>query len=165
MRRAALLVSVLLTAACFGPGSSLTPGGRGIPEIAIAFPESSPPGSVQTAVLTVTNPGPQDMGAVVVAFARVGPGPESNGLPATIVDGGAKHKNPDVVAVHPAPENVSLAAIEFTFDRLREGDTTEIEFDLRVPVSVGEAANSVTVYDGADPDRVAGIRLSTIVEP
>lgn len=166
MRRAAIAIAALvaLGVACYGPDPNVSATGRGLPELSIGFPETSPPGSIQTAVLTITNPGPDPMSQLVVAFVRVGPGGGSSELPTPIVDAAARHKNPAIVSIRPEPNAVSLPAVEFTFDALDDGDSTEIEFRLRIPDVRGPAANSVTVYDGSDPQRAAGIRLQTTVE-
>jgi hypothetical protein len=165
MRRAAPLVAALLVAAsCYGSNGNLTESGKGLPELSIDFPESSAPGTTQVAVLTVTNPGPEQMSSLVVAFARVGPLQGGGELPTPIVDGAAKGVNPAVVDVSPEPNEISRAAVEFFFDGLAEGKSAEITFELKVPAARGEAANSVTVYDGAEPARAAGARLQTIVE-
>jgi hypothetical protein len=156
-------LAALLAVACTGPDPNLTPEGAGLPELEISFPEQSAPGSVQRAVMTVTNPGPRPMSSLVIAFARVGPAAGGEELPAPIVDGGANHENPAVQSVAPEPDAVSLAAVEFTFDGLDEGESTEIAFELQVPERAGAAANSVTVYDGSDVARVRGARLETVV--
>jgi hypothetical protein len=157
----ALIVAAGLLAACYGPDPDVTASGAARPAFEIDFPAESAPGSTQTATLTITNPGPGDMAAVVVAFARVGPAEGGAGLPTPIVDGGFKGRNPAVADIRPDPRETSQAAMEFFFGPLAERETTTIEFDLVVPEVSGEAANSVTVYDGSDPDRIRGARLST----
>ena len=171
MRRAALRLAALTVAAlgtfavaCYGPDPNVSPAGRGLPELSVNFPETSPAGSTQTAVLTITNPGPEAMSRVVVAFVRVGPGGGSSELPTPIVDGAARHKNPAIVSIRPEPDAVSLPAVEFTFGALGDGDSREITFRLKVPEVRGPAANSVTVYEGSDPQRASGIRLQTTVD-
>jgi hypothetical protein len=158
---AALMAAVALLGACYRADSDLTASGAARPAFEIDFPAESPPGSTQTATLTIMNPGPKDMSAVVVAFARVGPAEGGAGLPTPIVDGGFKGRNPAVADIRPEPTETSRAAMEFFFGPLAEGETTKIEFDLVVPEVAGEAANSVTVYDGSDPERIRGARLST----
>jgi hypothetical protein len=162
--RAALLgICLLLTGACFGPDPNTTSSGAGLPELEIDFPARSSPGSVQTATLRITNPGPEDMSSVVVAFARVGPNQGGAELPTPIVDGGFDRRNPAIESIRPEPREISQAAVEFFYGPLREGEATTIEFDLRIPEVRGEAANSVTVYDGSDTERIRGARLSTDV--
>jgi hypothetical protein len=161
----ALVLALLPATACYGPDPDVSPAGRGLPELTVEFPESADAGSTQTAVLTITNPGPQDMSQVVVSFLRVGPGGGSNELPVPIVDGASQHENPAIVTIEPEPNAISLAAVEFIFDALPEGESTEITFELKVPDIQGVAANSVTVYDGSDPERASGIRLQTMVTP
>ena len=158
-----LFFGVLVATSCYGPDPDVTPEGAGLPELEIAFPEESERGTVQRAELTITNPGPGPMSTVVIAFARVGPSGSGAELPMPIVDGGARRRNPAVVSIDPEPRAVSLSAVEFTFDGLDEGESTEITFELKVPEAVGEAANSVTAYEGSDPSRIRGARLQTIV--
>jgi hypothetical protein len=161
---AAAVAAVVLTVSCFGPDPEVTASGKGLPQLSIEFPQTSEPGSTHTATLTVENPGPQPMTSVVVAFLRVGPA-QGGQLPEPIVDGAAKHKNPAILGIEPKPEAISQAAVVFTFDGLREGESTTIAFRLKVPGTLGEAANSVTVYDGSDPTRARGVRLQTTVQP
>jgi hypothetical protein len=158
-----LCIGALLVVSCYGADPNVTPEGAGLPELEIEFPERAESDSVQRAVLTITNPGPRPMTTVVVAFARVGPSGAGAELPAPIVDGGAQRKNPAIMSIEPEPRAVSLAAVEFTFDGLAEGESTDITFELRVPGAPGEAANSVTVYEGSDPSRIRGARLQTMV--
>jgi hypothetical protein len=153
-----------LCVSCYGPDPDVSPAGRGLPDLSVAFPQTSEPGSTQTAVLTVTNPGPEEMSQLVVAFVRVGPGGDSTELPTPIVDGAARHRNPAIVNIDPEPNAISLPAVEFTFDGLADGESMEISFDLKVPETRGPAANSVTVYEGSDPQRARGIRLETTVD-
>ena len=161
---AAALFAAVAFVSCFGQDPNVTPAGKGRPDLTLNFPETSPPGSTQAARLTVANPGPEPMTTVVVAFLRVGPA-HGGGLPEPIVDGAAKQQNPAIVDIEPEPRAVSQAAVEFTFDGLAEGESTTITFRLKVPRTLGEAANSITVYDGSDANRARGIRLQTIVEP
>jgi len=162
-RLALLCFAALVAASCYGPDPDVTPEGAGLPELQIDFPEESDAGSIQLAELTITNPGPEPMSTVVIAFARVGPSGSGEELPAAIVDGGAKRRNPAVLSIDPEPRAISLSAVEFTFDGLAEGESTEITFELKVPEAVGEAANSVTAYEGSNPSRIRGARLQTIV--
>jgi hypothetical protein len=139
-------------AACFGADDS----GPRPPEISIAFPATSEAGSVQAMILTVTNPGPEPMSSVLVTFTRVG-------MDTPIVDGAARRRNPAVVSIDPEPLTVDQAAVVYQFEGLAEGESTTIEFRLKVPVRQGEAANSVQVSDGGSPDRGRGVRLETTV--
>jgi hypothetical protein len=158
------LLVAIIGGGCYGPDPDTSAAGRGLPELAVEFPDSSDAGSTQTAVLTITNPGPEDMSQIVVAFLRVGPGGDSPELPTPIVDGAARHKNPAVVSIDPEPNAVSLPAVEFTFDGLPAGESRDISFRLKIPELTGPAANSVTVYEGTDPQRAGGIRLETTVD-
>lgn len=159
-----LLFGAVVAAACYSTDPDVSPAGAGLPDLEIEFPENAERGSVQPAVMTITNPGPRPISTLVVAFARVGPGGGGAELPTPIVDGGARRKNPAIVSIAPEPRAVSLAAVEFTFDGLAEGESTEITFELKVPDATGEAANSVTVYEGSDTSRIRGARLQTIVQ-
>jgi hypothetical protein len=161
---ATALLAALAFVSCFGQDSNVTPTGKGRPDLSLKFPATSSPGSTQAATLTVVNPGPEPMTSLVVAFLRVGPA-QGGELPKPIVDGAAQHQNPAIVDIEPEPRAVSQAAVEFTFDGLAEGESTTITFRLTVPRTVGEAANSITVYDGSDASRARGIRLQTVVEP
>jgi hypothetical protein len=153
-KRAAAIVlgCALVATACFGTTSE-----SGLPELEIEFPARSAPGSVRTAEFTITNAGPEAMPTLVVAFTRVG-----NFTP--IVDAGFRGRNPAIKAVRPQPNNVSEGGVEYFFDGLGVGESTTIEFDLVIPDAEGPAANSVTVYDGSDVERVSGSRLETSVE-
>jgi hypothetical protein len=161
---AAALLAAVSFSACFGQDADVTPSGKGRPELTLEFPAISSPGSTQAARLAVANPGPEPMTSLVVAFLRVGPA-QGGELPEPIVDGAARQQNPAIVDIEPEPRAVSQAAVEFTFDGLAEGESTTITFRLRVPRTLGEAANSITVYDGSDANRARGIRLQTMVEP
>lgn len=164
MRRvaAALMVLVALSG-CFGPRTNLTESGKGKPLLSIDFPETVAPGSSATATLTVENPGPGDMGSIVVAFAAVGVAAASGPLPADLVPISSSRDNPAVVAVTPEPETVSRDGVVYVFRGLAEGTTTEIRFEIVVPEEPGTAANSVSVYDGSEPDRIRGVRIETLV--
>jgi hypothetical protein len=163
-RAATALLAAFVFVSCFGRDTSVTPSGKGRPELTLDFPATSSPGSTQSAMLTVENPGPEPMTSLVVAFLRVGPA-RGGGLPEPIVDGAAQQQNPAIVDIDPEPRAISQAAVEFTFDGLAEGESMTITFRLRVPRMLGEAANSITVYDGSDANRARGIRLQTMVEP
>lgn len=136
---------------------------EGRPEITVVFPETSDPGSVQTATFTITNPGSERMESVFMAFARVGPAQGGDPLPHPIVDPGAKHTNPAIVSIRPEPDASSIDAVVFRFAGLDAGETMTVEFDLKVPETPGPAANSVSVYPGEHIDRAKGVRLDTEV--
>jgi hypothetical protein len=140
----------------------LSESGRGLPDVTVQFPDRTGPGTVHRALLEVGNPGPGDISNVVVAFARVG-APAAEGLPNPIVDPGRGPDSGTVVDVAPSPERSSKDVL-YQFGSLAEDETTGITFDLRVPQAAGLAANSVTVYDAADPSRARGVRLATTVE-
>jgi hypothetical protein len=151
--RAAALLLALSLVACYGTGSD---SGPLPPELAIAFPETSDAGSVQTMTLTVTNPGPEPMSSVVVSFLRVG-------AAHPIVDGAAHRDNPAIASIDPEPLTVDRAAVVYQFEGLADGESATIEFRLKVPTRRGVAANSVQVSDGGAPSRLGGIRLETTV--
>lgn len=136
----------------------------GDPFITVDFPATAEAGSIQPATFTISNPGPGDMGSVVLSFARVGPSQGGSELPFPIVDPGADKINPNIADVEPAPEAISPDAVLFRFPGLAEGDEITVTFELRIPDVTGEAANSVTAYAGEDPSRAKGVRLSTQVQ-
>lgn len=164
MRRSSLvgaaLGAVLLVTGCFGPDPDITPEGKGFPELAIEFPAATEAGSVETATLTIVNPGPAEMGSVVVAFSRLGD-PQ---LPLPVVEVTARGEQSPVRDVEPAPEAVSQDGVVYRFGSLAEGETLEVTFELAVPDIDGPAGNAVLVYDGREPDRARGVRLETEVE-
>lgn len=162
-RVAAAVVLLTLLGGCFGPDPNVTESGKGKPVLSIEFPESVERGSTATAALTVENPGPGDMGSVVVAFAPVGVAAASGPLPAELVPLAASDENPAVASIDPKPRDVSGDGVVYVFDGLAEGETREISFDIRVPDEPGPAANSVSVYAGEDASRIRGLRLETVV--
>ena len=158
---------MLVTASCAGSGVELSESGRGLPRVTVEFPPTARPGSVHPASLRVTNPGPGDIGTLVVAFTRAG----DPRLPTPIVDVAGGRAPSAVRSVDPRPAKVSDDGVIFHFSRapteepfLPEGDATVITFDLAVPRRPGTAANAVQVYDGSDVGRAAGVRLETEVE-
>jgi hypothetical protein len=164
MRRlVAALASSLVLAGCFGPDPNLTETGRGKPVLSVEFPETVAPGAVETATLSVENPGPGDMSSVVVAFASVGVAGASGPLPAELVPITTTSENPAVPGVTPSPRSVSDDGVVYVFDGLEEGATMEIAFRIRVPTEPGPAANSLSVYAGDEADRIRGLRLETTV--
>jgi hypothetical protein len=170
-RTAALLGAVVLLASCFGPDPNLTESGEARPQIRIRFPDIVEAKTVETAVLTVENPGPGDIPTLVVAFALVGPGKGQRLPPSPLIGFGRRGANPSIVATTPEPMGVSANGSVYTFGTegasprpiLPAGESMTIEFRIRTPVVTGVAANSVTVYDGTDVNRVRGIRLEARV--
>jgi hypothetical protein len=163
-RLGSALAAVLL-AACVGSGGGLSSSGLGLPEVKVDFPVTSAPGSQHVAKLHVKNPGPGDIGSVVVAFSRTGPSPGATALPSPIVDVGFGQSNPDIVAIHPTPAAVSPDAVVYRFRGLKVDGSMTIRFALKVPRTSGVVANAVIVYDGQHPDRGRGVRLQTVVGP
>ncbi len=144
----------------------MSESGGGLPRVTIDFPPSAGPGSVQPAVLEVTNPGPGDIRTLMVAFTRAG----DPDLPTPIVDVAGGDVPSAVRSVHPDPAGVSDNGVVYRFNRassqepfLAEGDSAVITFDLAVPQVPGAAANAVQVYDGNEIGRAAGVRLETEV--
>lgn len=158
----ALVLSALVLASCSGSDPNQTDEGESLPVIAVEFPETVEAGSTETLSLSVENPGPGDFSSLFVAFSRVGAA-EGESLPRPIVDVVPRGVPSAVVDVRPEPVK-SAQGIRFRFEALPEGETVEFEFDLRIPERGGLAANSVQVYDGAQPDRIRGILLSTRVQ-
>lgn len=171
MKRLFVASAILAIAAtgCAGGDPNVTGSGKSKPIVSVEFPTNIDPGSEHDAVLTIENPGPGDMQTVVVAFASIGPTPGAQEMPISLVGVGSKRENPSIVGVDPEPAGISPDAVVFTFGpqdgapRLPEGETITITFTLKAPVVAGPAANSVQVYDGADVDRAAGVRLHTDV--
>ncbi|HEX2296812.1 MAG TPA: hypothetical protein VHN37_16085 [Actinomycetota bacterium] len=161
LRPAAL--ALVLLAGCFGPNPNVTESGKGKPLLSVEFPDTAAPGSVETATMTVENPGPGDIRTLAIAFASVGVAGASGPLPADLVPLTTTSDNPAVVSITPEPQEVSADGVVYYFGPLPEGETTEIEFRIRVPESPGPAANSVTAYAGEETDRIRGLRLDTMV--
>lgn len=155
MKLLALASIALVLGACVGADPSLTEGGKSKPEPSLEFPTSGAPGSIQTAELTITNPGPGAMDSIVVAFSRLG----DPDLPAPVVDTAPPNGKGPVRDITPEPNGTSPEGIIFTFDGLGAGETTTITFDLALPEETGPAGNAILVYDGQDPERAKGVRL------
>ena len=160
-------VFVVVAASCGGSGAELSQSGRGLPRVDVQFPPSARPGSVHPAVIEITNPGPGDIGTLIVAFTRAG----DPRLPTPIVDVAGGNAPSAVKSVDPRPAGISDDGVVYRFSRaspqepfLAEDDSTVITFDLAVPMQPGPAANAIQVYDGSEVDRAAGIRLETEVE-
>ncbi|MBA3431710.1 MAG: hypothetical protein H0U16_09560 [Actinobacteria bacterium] len=149
----------LALGACYGDAPRLSESGQGLPEVTVDFPLRAEAGSTQEAVFGVSNPGPGDIGSLVVAFARAG----DPDLPEPIVDAGSRGANEAVVSVEPEPLGVSDDGVVYRFEGIEEGKATTIAFRLEVPDISGTAANAVQVYDGADIERATGVRLETTV--
>ncbi len=161
-----LVVGAIVTSSCAGSGTELSESGNGLPRVAVEFPASAEAGSVQPAVFEVTNPGPGDIGTLIVAFTRAG----DPDLPTPIVDVAGGSAPGAVRSVDPDPTGVSDGVV-YRFSRaspqepfLADGDSVTLTFDLVVPHRPGAAANAVQVYDGSEIDRAAGVRLETEVE-
>lgn len=171
MRRLVVAVVVaLLCAACYSRDPNVTPSGQGRPIPTVEFPETADPGSVETAALHVTNPGPGAIEVLIVSFSRVGKAAGAS-LPDPLVDVAFSKDESAVVRVTPTPKFVSRDHVIYQFWRpgrtapvLPEGESMTIEFDIEVPSEPGVAANSVIVYDGDQTDRAKGILLETTVE-
>lgn len=163
-RLCAAVCALLVSGACFGGQANVTEDGKGRPVVAVDFVAEAAAGSVRTATVRVDNPGPADMASIVVSFAFVGPGSGQSELPTPIVAPAVRRGLSAVVGVTPRPRATSRDRVVYVFDGLAEGETTELRFDLRLPETTGIAANSITVYDGEDPNRAAGARLETRVE-
>ncbi|MDQ3752710.1 MAG: hypothetical protein M3333_07440 [Actinomycetota bacterium] len=162
-----LVVGATVGVSCAGSGTELSESGSGLPQVTVAFPPSAEPGSVQRAQLEVVNPGPGDIGTLIVAFTRAG----DPDLPTPIVDVTGGRAPSAVRSVDPAPAGVSSDGVVYRFSAasaqepfLPEGESTGITFSLLVPKEPGSAANAVQVYDGSEIDRAAGVRLETDVE-
>jgi hypothetical protein len=154
---------VVLGITLFIANRDVPEGLAGRPEISVEFPETAAPGSTQTAVFTIRNPGPNEMKSVFLAFARVGPAPGASVIPVPIVDPGAQHVNPAIVSISPEPEASSIEAVVFRFGPLGVGESITISFELKVPEDPGPAANSVSAYPGENPELAKGVRLGTEV--
>lgn len=163
-RVVAVATVLLLAAGCFGPDPNLTESGKGKPLLEVEFPEESAAGSVETATLTVENPGPGDIEILTVAFAGVGVPAASGPLPVDLVPITTTQDNPAVRSVDPEPQRVSNDGVVYYFGPLDEGETTEIAFEIVLPKTPGPAASSVSVYDARAIDRIRGLRLATAVK-
>ncbi len=153
------LVGVVLIGGCAGPDPNLTGTGKGKPQLNVAFPETAAPGDVVTAALQVSNPGPGDIGTLVVSFARVG----DPSLPEPMVEPRRTLGLSGIEGIRPTPSGKSPGDATFTFPGVAEGASTTIEFDLRAPEEQGTFGNSIQVYDGAEIDRATGVRIQTEV--
>jgi len=161
-----LVVGAVVAVSCAGSGAELSESGNGLPQVTVDFPASAEAGSVRPAVLEVSNPGPGDIGTLIVAFTRAG----DPALPTPIVDVTAGNAPGAVRSVDPDPAAVSDGVVyRFSSESpgepfLPDGGSVTFTFDLVVPKRLGAAANAVQVYDGSEIDRAAGVRLETEVE-
>lgn len=160
---AATATVFLLASGCFGGGGELAPSGRGLPVVTVEFPEEVSPGETADARLSIENPGPGDIGVLSVTFVFVAPRQGQGEWPNPIVSLGSDGENRAVQEVSPEPRGVSDDGVVYTFEGLREGETTDIVFSLRVPEEPGPAANSLQVGDGQELERLRGVRLETTV--
>ena len=130
--------------------------------VSVSFPTAAAPGDVATAEITITNSGSADVKALFVSFSLVGGGGEAGVIDPLVA--AVAGEQPSIVAVRPSPDATGGGGVRYGFGRLAAGESTTVEFDLRVPESPGTAANSVQVYDGSDPDVATGARLTTEVD-
>jgi hypothetical protein len=161
LRAGALLAAAVTVGACAGT-SELSASGKGLPQLEIDFVERAQSGSVHTSELVVRNPGPGDIGTLVVWFAGVG-APASEGLPNPLVDPGLGPTSGTILRVRPRPTSAARDVV-YRFGGLREDGSITISFLVRVPRRPGLAASSVVVYDDTEPDRASGVRMETLVE-
>lgn len=159
MRRIWLLALVLafLVAGCYGGADAdLTETGKGRPDVTATVPPEAKPGQTVEAVIEVANPGPGDMASVVVAFSRLG----DPKLPIPIVEVGRGGRSDGIADVEPAPDVISPDGVVYRFGSLAEGESMQITFELVMPDVGGDVGNAVTVYDGDEPGRARGARIS-----
>lgn len=163
----ALVAAAGLLGGCYSDTASvLTSKGLSRPELELRFPTEVSAGSVEEAVLTVTNPGPGDMSSVVVAFAALGkPDPGTGNLPPGLVRISSGGSNPAIESIDPDPVAVSRDGVLYRFNGLSEGASMTITFELAIPDRLGRVANSIQVYDGNDLERARGLALDTEVVP
>ncbi|MDQ3661516.1 MAG: hypothetical protein M3454_10740 [Actinomycetota bacterium] len=160
----ALSAALTLGAVCAGEET-----GPGQPQLQVSFPEQVQASEVATATLTVINPGPEEIGSLVVSFSLVGSAGGTVSEP--LVASGARKQSPSIEEVRPEPGGVSLDGVVFRFSGdgstavLDAGEEISIEFDIRVPRPPGLSASSVQVYAGENPERAQGVRLETEVLP
>ncbi len=161
MRRLIAVAALVgLLGGCFGPDPNVTDDGKGLPVLTLDFPAVVEPSSVATAVLTIENPGPEDMDSIVVAFSRLGD-PE---LQLPLVEVSAPDEDGPVRSIDPEPRAVGQGGVIFTFGGIAEGEEMTITFELATPSEEGKVGNAVQVYDGTDPDRARGVRLEAQVQ-
>jgi hypothetical protein len=93
---------------------------------------------------------------VVVAFSRLG----DPKLPTPIVEVGRGGRSEGIAGVQPKPDVISPDGVIYRFGSLGEGESMQITFELVMPNVRGEVGNAVTVYDGDEPGRARGARIS-----
>lgn len=159
-----MLATLMLGAVCAGE-----PAGPGQPQLEVSFPAQTQSSDVETAILEVTNPGPEEIDSLLVSFSLVGSA--GGTVSQALVASGARKKSPSIEDVRPEPGGVSLDGVVFRFAGegsapvLDAGEKISLEFDIRVPRSPGLSASSVQVYAGENPERAQGVRLETEVLP
>lgn len=160
----AVAAALLLGAVCAGEEA-----GPGEPQLDVSFPAEVRSSAVATAILRVTNPGPEEIDSLVVSFSLVGSAGGTVSEP--LVASGARKQSPSIADVRPDPGGVSLDGVVFRFAGkgsspvLAAGEKISLEFDIRVPRPPGPSAGSVQVYAGENPERAQGVRLETEVLP
>jgi hypothetical protein len=155
---ASLLCAAILLGACFPRDQNLTESGKGKPVVTADVPATVAPGSTTELAVEVANPGPGDIDAVLVAFVVVGiGGQQGNAVP--LVPPGRNDDSPSVGTVEPRPEGVGEGGTIYRFGPLDTGESRTFRFEIIVPDAPGTYANSLQVYDGADPQRIDGLRL------
>ena len=167
VRSAFLACCVVLVAmtACFGPDPNVSDSGKGIPLPVIEFPGTVEPGAIEIATLEVTNPGPEEIQAVVVAFARLGfMAPGQTELPTPLIEPKVQGEPSAILGVEPEPVGTNENGLVFRFGPLAEGESMSIEFELQMPDDPGSFGNSIQVYAGEDVERARGVRLLTEVK-
>lgn len=157
IRALCAILALCVLAACAGPDPNITESGAGKPEVSVEFPETAESGEVVTASLEISNPGPKDIGTIVVSFVRVG----DPSLPLPIVEPRKGRLQSGIEDIRPRPKGQSPVDATYTFEGVAEGESITIEFDLRIPDAEGTVGNSVQVYDGAEVERADGVRLET----
>jgi hypothetical protein len=160
----AVAATLLLGAVCAGEEA-----GPGLPQLELSFPAQVRSSAVATAILRVTNPGPEEIDSLVVSFSLVGSAGGTVSEP--LVASGARKRSPSIEDVRPDPGGVSLDGVVFRFAGrsaspvLAAGEEIALEFDIQVPRRPGLSASSVQVYAGENPERAQGARLETEVLP
>jgi hypothetical protein len=159
-----MAATLLLGAVCAGEEA-----GPGQPQLELSFPAQVRSSAVATAILRVTNPGPEEIDSLVVSFSLVGSAGGTVSEP--LVASGARKRSPSIEDVRPDPGGVSLDGVVFRFAGrssspvLAAGEEIALEFDIQVPRRPGLSASSVQVYAGENPERAQGARLETEVLP
>ena len=132
------------------------------PVVTIDFPATAETGSVQKAVLTIENPAASDIESLFVSFSALAVAGGED-FPQPIVTADVAGAESSVVDVEPEPV-AQGEGVRFGFGPLEAGETMTISFDLRMPETTGNAANSIAVYDGTLPERATGGSIETSLE-